>query len=367
LFKVSNSSLCRGFAAAQTQGASASQGSQGGKPSGQKHKVVLFPGHGIGPEITSAVLKVIDAVKVPIDWEEHYVQQKVINKEGDLILPETLEAIKNYRYALKGPFTTPIGKGYRSINVTLRKKLNLFANVRPCKTIKGIKSTVYDKVDVVTLRENTEGEYSGLEHEVVPGVVENLKIISRQACENIAKYAFEYAQRLGRKNITCVHKEGIMVKGDGCFVNTCREFAKKYPEINYSENQIDTLCLKLVQNPEELDVMVMPNLYGDIVSDLCAGLIGGLGLTASGNIGFNCEVYEAVHGSAPDIAGKNLANPTALLLSACMMLDAMGYRSEADRIRNSIYKVIAEGKFITGDIGGKSGTSDYTKALIENL
>jgi len=362
MFKISRSPLIRGFAEAASP-----KGKTHTHAPGTKHKVVLFPGHGIGPEITSSVLKIFDALKIPIEWEEHYVQPKVINKEGDLILPETLDAIKKYRYALKGPFTTPVGKGYRSINVTLRKKLNLFANVRPCKTIKGIKSTVYDNVDVVTLRENTEGEYSGLEHEVVPGVVENLKIITRPACENIAKYAFEYARMLGRKNITCVHKEGIMVKGDGCFVNTCREYAKKYPEINYSENQIDTLCLKLVQNPEQLDVMVMPNLYGDIVSDLCAGLIGGLGLTASGNIGFDCEVYEAVHGSAPDIAGKNMANPTALLLSACMMLDAMGHRSEADRIRNSIYKVIQEGKYITGDIGGKAGTLEYTKALIDNL
>ena len=252
------------------------------------------------------------------------------------------------------------------MNVTLRKKLKLYANVRPCRSIVGV-NTPYTNVDLVTMRENTEGEYSGLEHQVVPGVVENLKIISETACENINRYAFEYARKYGRKKIVACHKAGVMKMGDGLFIKIAEKIAQEYPEIEYTEEQIDTVCMKLANDPTQFDVMVMPNLYGDIVSDLCAGLIGGLGLTASGNIGKDCEVYEAVHGTAPDIAGKNLANPTALLLSSTMMLKNMGLQSYADKIEQSVFKVMKEGKYLTGDLGGKAKTTEYTQAIIDNL
>ncbi|CAD8109894.1 unnamed protein product [Paramecium sonneborni] len=336
------------------------------RPQFNYQKVILFPGDGIGPEISKAVIDIFDAAKVPIEWEFHEIHKKRVTDQGDLITEETLKQVKALKYALKGPFETPIGKGYRSINVTLRKRLQLFANVRPCKSIKGV-MTPYPGVDVVTIRENTEGEYSGLEHEVVPGVVENLKIVSYNACQNIAQYAFEYARANNRKQVVACHKAGVMKQGDGLFLKVCDDVAKNYPEIEFSEEQIDTMAFKLANDPTKIDVMVMPNLYGDIVSDLCAGLIGGLGLTASGNIGKDCEVYEAVHGTAPDIAGKNLANPTALLLSGIMMLKAMRLNDYANRIENATYSVLEEGKFLTGDLGGKSTTSDYTKAIIDKL
>lgn len=230
----------------------------------------------------------------------------------------------------------------------------------------GVK-TPYEGVDLVTIRENTEGEYSGLEHEVSPGIVENLKIISKSACQNITEYAFEYAKKLNRNRIVACHKAGVMKMGDGLFIKTAADVAKNYPDIEYTEEQIDTVCMKLANNPSEFDVMVMPNLYGDIVSDLCAGLIGGLGLTASGNIGKDCEVYQAVHGTAPDIAGKNLANPTALLLSSTMMLKNMGLTSYGQNIENSMMKVMEEGRWLTGDVGGKATTTQYTQAIIDNL
>lgn len=326
----------------------------------------MFPGDGIGPEISQAVLDIFNAVKVPIEWEFHKIHTTSVSPDGDLITPESIQSIRTNKFALKGPFATPIGKGHRSLNVTLRKKLQLYANVRPCKSLPGLKS-LYENVDVVTIRENTEGEYSGLEHRVVPGVVENLKIISKPACENIAEYAFQYAVANNRKTVTACHKAGVQKMGDGLFINTCREIAKKYPQINYQEEQVDTICMKLARNPHGLDVMVMPNLYGDIVSDLCAGLIGGLGLTPSGNIGKECSVFEAVHGSAPDIAGKNMANPTALLLSAVMMLDKMGLTTHSTKIKNAVYKTYEQGKFLTGDVGGKATTSDFVAAVIDNI
>ncbi|KAL4442165.1 hypothetical protein ABPG74_009183 [Tetrahymena malaccensis] len=332
----------------------------------KNHKVVLFPGHGIGPEISQAVCDIFAATKVPIDWEHHEIYTKPINEAGDLIKEESLQAVINYKWGLKGPFATPIGKGYRSLNVTMRKKLNLFANVRPCKSLAGVK-TPYSNVDLVTIRENTEGEYSGLEHAVVPGVVENLKIISQPACENIARYAFEFARKNNRKKVVACHKAGVMKKGDGLFINTCKKISSEYPDIEYTEEQIDTVCMKLSKNPEVFDVMVMPNLYGDIVSDLCAGLIGGLGLTASGNISHTCAVYEAVHGTAPDIAGQNKANPTALLLSGVMMLKAMGLQKEGFAIEEAVTKTLSEGKFLTGDLGGRATTTDYTKAVIGHI
>jgi len=331
------------------------------------YKVTLLPGDGIGPEIADAVVKIFAAIEVPIEWERHTtLNVKDVPPGGDLLTVETLDSIRRNTVALKGPFMTPIGKGFRSLNITLRKKLNLFANVRPAKSLPGIK-TLYSDVNVVTMRENTEGEYSGLEHMVVPGVVENLKIISRTACTNIAQYAFEYAVANNRKKVTACHKAGVQKLGDGLFINVCKEVASHYPQIEYNEEQVDTMCMRLARNPQDVDVMVMPNLYGDIVSDLCAGLIGGLGLTASGNIGKDVAVYEAVHGSAPDIAGKNLANPTALLLSGLMMLNRMGLNHHADNIQQALFKVFEEGKHLTGDVGGKGTTSDFVSAIIDKL
>lgn len=332
-----------------------------------KQKVVLLPGDGIGPEITQSVLDILNYAKVPLEFEPHSIHTIGQNEDGDLISDFTMSKIREYRYALKGPFTTPIGKGNRSINVTLRKKLKTYANVRPCKSIEGVPNLIHKNVDLVTIRENTEGEYAGIEHEVIPGVCENLKIITKKACEDITKYAFEYAKLHNRKVITCAHKMGVMPKGDGCFIKEARRTSADYPGILYNEEQIDLLAMKLVKDPQSFDIMVMPNLYGDIISDLCAGLIGGLGLTASGNIGRECAVYEAVHGSAPDIAGKGLANPTALLLSATMMLKDMGHMKTGLAIEQSVFKVIKEGKYTTGDIGGKSKTSEYTKAVIDAI
>jgi isocitrate dehydrogenase (NAD+) len=329
-------------------------------------KVTLLPGDGIGPEISQAVMDIFAAAKVPIEYEFHNFSLTNIQPGGDLISAEALDSIRTNKVALKGPFTTPIGKGYRSVNVTLRKKLNLFANVRPAKSLPGIKS-LYQDVDVYTLRENTEGEYSGLEHMVVPGVCENLKIISRQACENIATYAFEFAVANNRKKVTVCHKAGVQKLGDGLFINVCKQVSQRFPQIEYAEEQVDTMCMRLARNPQDVDVMVMPNLYGDIVSDLCAGLVGGLGLTPSGNIGKDVAVYEAVHGSAPDIAGKGLANPTALLLSGLMMLNRLGMTAHEDNIRQALFKVFEEGKHTTRDVGGQGNMNDFVKAIINNL
>jgi len=338
-----------------------------GFASSQKvHKVTFLPGDGIGPEISEAVMDIFAAAKVPVEYEFHNFSLTNVQPGGDLISTEALDSIRRNKVALKGPFTTPIGKGYRSVNVTLRKKLNLFANVRPAKSLPGIKS-LYQDVDVVTLRENTEGEYSGLEHMVVPGVCENLKIISRQACENIATYAFEYAVANNRKKVTVCHKAGVQKLGDGLFINVCKQVSQKFPQIEYAEEQVDTMCMRLARNPQDVDVMVMPNLYGDIVSDLCSGLVGGLGLTPSGNIGKDVAVYEAVHGSAPDIAGKNMANPTALLLSGLMMLNRIGLTAQEDNIRQALFRVFEEGKYTTRDVGGQGSMTEFVKAVKGNL
>jgi len=270
--------------------------------------------------------------------------------------------------ALKGPLATPIGKGHVSLNLTLRRTFNLFANVRPCKSIEGYK-TPYDNVDSVLIRENTEGEYSGIEHEVVDGVVQSIKLITFKASEQVARYAFLYAEKNGRNSVTAVHKAPIMKMSDGMFLTACRQVAKDFPNIKYDEDLLDRVCLRIVQNPLPYaeKVMVMPNLYGDILSDMCAGLIGGLGLTPSGNIGKDASIFEAVHGSAPDIAGKGLANPTALLLSSIMMLRHMGLFEHAGRIEKAALSTIAEKKVLTGDLGGKSSTKEFTQAIIKKL
>eukprot|EP00743_Colponemidia_sp_Colp-15_P003660 GILK01003950.1.p1 GENE.GILK01003950.1~~GILK01003950.1.p1 ORF type:complete len:367 (+),score=45.94 GILK01003950.1:774-1874(+) len=327
--------------------------------------VTLFPGDGIGPEIADAVIEIFEAAKAPVTWEKHTISSHAVTPNGDLISQEALDSVLRNKVGLKGPFMTPIGGGHRSLNITLRRSLNLYANVRPCVSIKNLGR--YDDVNLVTIRENTEGEYSGLEHEVVPGVVENLKVISRPACVRIAEFAFAYARLNGRKKVTAVHKANVMKLGDGLFINVCREVAQKYPEIQYEEQLIDNACLTLVSKPSKMDVMVMPNLYGDILSDLCAGLIGGLGLTPSGNIGEHAAVFEAVHGTAPDIAGKGLANPTALLMSGCMMLRHMELVEQAQNIEQSCLRVLSEGKSVTRDLGGKAGTKEFTRAVISYL
>lgn len=331
--------------------------------------VTLFAGDGIGPEISESVVNIFKAAEVPIQWEQHEISSRAVNKDGDLISQGALDSIRRNKVALKGPFMTPIGGGFRSLNVTLRKKLQLYANVRPCRTIPGLKNLyANDNVDVVTIRENTEGEYAGLEHSVVPGVSESLKIISREACERVAKYAFEYARNNNRERVIAVHKAGVMKMADGLFLKVAREVRERYPEIDYDEKQVDTMCMRLAMDPSQVDVMLMPNLYGDIVSDLCAGLIGGLGLTPSGNIGKEAAVFEAVHGTAPDIAGRDMANPTALLFSAIMMLEHMDLHEQAARIKKSVYYTLEnELENCTGDLGGRGSTTSYTDTIIKNL
>lgn len=285
-----------------------------------------------------------------------------------VIADETIQSIRKNYVALKGPLATPIGKGHVSLNLTLRRTFNLFANVRPCKSIQGYK-TPYDNVDTVLIRENTEGEYSGIEHVVVDGVVQSIKLITREASERVLRYAFQYAQDINKRKILVVHKATIMKMSDGLFLATARSVAKDFPDVEFDAELLDNACLKITTDPAPYadKVLVMPNLYGDILSDMCAGLIGGLGLTPSGNIGDECSIFEAVHGSAPDIAGKALANPTALLLSSIMMLRHMGLNDKAQQIENAIFATLAEGKALTGDLGGKAKTHEYAAAIIAHL
>ncbi|PSC73015.1 Isocitrate dehydrogenase [NAD] catalytic subunit mitochondrial [Micractinium conductrix] len=327
----------------------------------------LFPGDGIGPEIAEAVQKIFKAAEAPIEWDVQLIGKEVDPRTISYVTRENLDSVLKHRIGLKGPMATPIGKGFRSLNLTLRKELGLYANVRPCLSIPGYK-TRYDNVNLVTIRENTEGEYSGLEHEVVPGVVESLKIITRVASTRVAEFAFDYARKNGRKKVTAVHKANIMKLADGLFIKCCREVSEKYPEIEYDEMIVDNTCMQIVTRPSQFDVMCMPNLYGDIISDLCAGLIGGLGLTPSGNIGAGgLALMEAVHGTAPDITGKDLANPTALLLSGVMMLRHLQMNEYATRIEKACLGTIAEGKVLTRDLGGRSKCSEFTSAIIDNL
>ncbi|KAH9813344.1 hypothetical protein DFH28DRAFT_975637 [Melampsora americana] len=330
-------------------------------------KVTLIPGDGIGPEISESIKSIYSTAKVPITWEERSVTPFILN--GRSTIPQdAIDSIRQTTIALKGPLATPIGKGHVSLNLTLRRTFKLFANVRPCRSIQGFK-TPYDDVDSVLIRENTEGEYSGIEHEVIDGVVQSIKLITMDASERVARYAFQYAQDNNRPHVTAVHKASIMKMSDGMFLQACRKVAHDYPKIKYDEDILDRVCLKVVQNPAPYSdrVMVMPNLYGDILSDMCAGLIGGLGLTPSGNIGTDASIFEAVHGSAPDIAGQGKANPTALLLSSLMMLRHMGLNEYATKIEKAALSTIAEGKFITGDLGGKASTQEFTEAILKKL
>ncbi|RFU28553.1 hypothetical protein B7463_g7773, partial [Scytalidium lignicola] len=339
----------------------------GQKGSDGLYTVSLIEGDGIGPEISQSVKDIFAAAKAPIKWEPVDVTPQL--KDGRTTIPqETIESIQKNKVALKGPLATPIGKGHVSLNLTLRRTFNLFANVRPCRSIAGYK-TPYDNVDTVLIRENTEGEYSGIEHVVVDGVVQSIKLITKEASERVLRFAFQYAQDVGRTKVRAVHKATIMKMSDGLFLSTAERVARDFPSIEFDAELLDNTCLKIVTDPVPYNdkVLVMPNLYGDILSDMCAGLIGGLGLTPSGNIGDECSIFEAVHGSAPDIAGKALANPTALLLSSVMMLRHMELYDHASRVEKAIFNTLAEGKSLTGDLGGKAKTHEYADAIIKHL
>ena len=332
-----------------------------------KHKITLLPGDGIGPEVTAAVVQIIECAGVDVEWEKYFVGAEAISRFGDPLPQEVLDSILRNKVALKGPVTTPIGTGFASINVRLRKTLDLYANLRPVKSMPNIK-TRYEDIDLIVVRENTESLYAGLEHEVIPGVVESLKIITERASTRIARFAFEYARLNGRKRVTAVHKANIMKLSDGLFLQCFRNVSKEYPNIEADDKIVDNLCMQLVTNPNQFDVLLLENLYGDIVSDLTAGLVGGLGVVAGANIGENGAVFEAVHGSAPDIAGQNKANPLALLQSAVLMLQHIGETGPAQRIRDSIFRVLAMGdEHRTRDIGGTGSTTDFTVAICDGL
>src|SRR6478736_5159379 len=326
------------------------------------HAITLIPGDGIGPEVTAAVVRILTAAGLSIDWERHDAGVIAFKRVGQSLPTPLLDSIKRTKVALKGPVTTPIAEGFTSVNVGLRKALDLYANLRPVKNLPGVASRFSD-VDLVIVRENTEDLYSGLEHEVVPGVVESLKIITEKASTRIAKFAFEHARRTGRARVTAIHKANIMKLSDGLFLESARAVASEFPGITYDEKIIDAACMHLVMNPGQFDVLVLPNLYGDIVSDLCAGLVGGLGVVGAANLGTEIGVFEAVHGSAPDIAGQNAANPTALLLSAVMMLRHIRENDAADRIMAAVGEVLADGAVRTRDMGGRATTSEFSDAI----
>lgn len=329
-------------------------------------QIVLIAGDGIGPEVTDATRRVIAAAGVTIDWIAAPAGLDAAAQFGEPLPEMTLDLIRKHRVALKGPCTTPVGKGYRSINVRLRKGLDLYASVRPVKTLPGVK-VPFDNVNVVVVRENTEGLYAGLEHVVVPGVVESLRVITRAAAERIVRYAFELARQQGRRRVTFCHKADVMRLSDGLFLKCAREVADEFPFIGFEERSIDNICLELVLDPTRFDVLVMENLFGDVISDLCAGLVGGLGLVPGANLGSRCAVFEAVHGSAPDIAGKGLANPIACLRSAAMMLEHIGQRDASQRIESAVHKTLQQGVGLTRDLGGDGNTETITRAIVGHL
>lgn len=331
-----------------------------------KHTITLIPGDGIGPEIVAATVRVIEATGVDIEWETQIIGAYALEKFGTTIPDATIESIRRNKVALKGPLTTPIGKGFTSVNVGLRKALDLYANVRPVKALPNVPCR-YPELDLVIVRENTESLYAGLEHIVVPGVVESLKIITEKASTRIARYAFEYAVKMGRKKVTAMHKANIMKLSDGLFLECFYKMAKNFPQIEADDKIIDNACMQLVMRPEQFDVMVMENLYGDIVSDLCAGLIGGLGLAPGANIGEQGAVFEAVHGSAPDIAGQGIANPTAIMMSAILMLRHLDEMEAADKMETALMSVFSDTDVRTRDLGGTASTADFASAIIEKL
>ena len=331
-----------------------------------KHRITLIPGDGIGPEITSAVVRIVETAGLDVEWEPHLAGVSAIEKHGSTLPNELLDSILRNKVALKGPLTTPVGGGFASVNVALRKALELFANLRPVWNIPAVPSR-YEHVDLVIVRENTEDLYSGLEHEVVPGVIESLKIITLDASTRIARFAFDYARRHGRTRVTAVHKANIMKMSDGLFLKCVQDVAKNYPDIRQDDRIVDAACMHLVMKPEQFDVLLLPNLYGDIVSDLCAGLVGGLGVVPAANLGIDVGVFEAVHGSAPDIAGQNVANPMALLLSALLMLQHIGEAPMAERIMKALTVVLAADQIRTRDLGGTASTVEFTAAICRRL
>ena len=330
------------------------------------HRITLMPGDGIGAEVTRSAVSVIEASGAKVIWDEVEVGAAAVKKYGTPLPSQVFTSLAKTKVGLKGPIETPIAKGFPSANVALRKELNLYANLRPVKTLPGVKSR-YDSVDLVVVRENTESLYSGVEHTVAPGVVESVKIITWEACTRISKFAFDYAERMKRKRITAVHKANIMKLSDGLFLEAARKIAKRHPKIRYDEVIVDALCMKLVVNPNQFDILLCENLYGDIVSDLCSGFIGGLGMAPGANIGARGAVFEPVHGSAPDIAGKGIANPAAMILAAEMMLHHLGEKKPAERIHRALLKTLKNKKVLTPDLGGKGNTATFTSAVLAAL
>src|ERR1700736_104402 len=332
------------------------------------HPVTLIPGDGIGPEVADAAVRAVNATGVSVDWQRADLNASIITKSGQVLPPHIIESLERTHVGLKGPVTTPIAGGFQSVNVALRKQFDLYANVRPVRSLPGLKTRFDDvTIDMVIFRENTEDLYSGLEHEVVKDVVTSLKVITRVASIKIAEYAFDFARKFGRKKVAAIHKANIMKLADGLFLRCCREVAQRHPEIEYKELIVDNASMQLVIRPETFDLLLLPNLYGDIVSDLAAGLVGGLGVVPGANMGERYAVFEAVHGSAPDIAGRGIANPTALLLSAVMMLRHLGEKEAADRLHKAIEQVYAEGKNVTRDIGGSASTREFADAVIAHM
>jgi isocitrate dehydrogenase (NAD+) len=330
------------------------------------HTITLIPGDGIGPEVSEAVVRILDAAGVSIQWQSHDAGLIAFERSGQTLPVDLIDSVRRNKVALKGPVTTPIAQGFTSVNVGLRKALDLYSNLRPVWNLPGVAAR-FQGVDLVIVRENTEDLYAGLEHEVVPGVVESLKIITERASTRIAQFAFQHARRNGRKRVTAIHKANIMKLSDGLFIESARRVARDYPDIAYDERIVDAACMQLVMIPETFDVLLLPNLYGDIVSDLCAGLVGGLGVVGAANLGSDIAVFEAVHGSAPDIAGKNLANPTALLLSAVLMLRHIEEDAAADRIMQALGRVLIDGRVRTRDLGGAASTTGFADAVARAL
>ncbi len=332
------------------------------------HYCTLIPGDGIGPEVAQAAVRAVEATGVDIVWRRAELNESIILESGKTLPQYLLDSLNETKVGLKGPVTTPVAGGFQSVNVALRKTLDLFANVRPVKTLPGVKTRFQDvQIDMVIFRENTEDLYSGLEHEIVKDVVTSLKVITRTASERIARYAFNYSKTNGRKTVVAIHKANIMKLADGLFLRCCRETAKNFPEIQYKELIVDNASMQLVMRPETFDILLLPNLYGDIVSDLAAGLVGGLGIVPGANMGETHAVFEAVHGSAPDIAGQGKANPTALMLSAVMMLTHLGENAASHKMQSAIEAVYREGKYLTGDVGGAASTGEFADAVVKAI
>jgi isocitrate dehydrogenase (NAD+) len=330
------------------------------------HTITLIPGDGIGPEVTAAVVRIFKTAGLDIDWDRHDAGVIAFKKYGQSLPAQLLDSVRANKVALKGPVTTPIAEGFTSVNVGLRKALDLYANLRPVRNLAGVPSR-FEDVDLIIVRENTEDLYAGLEHQIVPGIVESLKIITEKASTRIARFAFDYARSFARRRVTAIHKANIMKLSDGLFLDSCRNVAREFTDVAYDERIVDAACMHLVMHPEKFDVLVLPNLYGDIVSDLCAGLVGGLGVVPGANIGADAAVFEAVHGSAPDIADQNLANPTALLLSGLLMLDHIGERQVAAHIREALARVLTAGAVRTRDLGGTATTTEFTEAVCREM